>query len=306
MSLSFSDVVALWKADKRLYVRRSTYAVYVQHCKNHLVPAFGERTAFDEALLQASVNTWLEEGLALKTVKDIMLVLRMVLRYGEKLGAWPHVEYKVRYPSGTQQKKEPATLPGKDLHRLLAYLRKDISYPNLALLLCLQSGLRIGEVCGLQWRDLDVAAGIIHVNKTVQRIYVTDGNEREYFLSVDRPKTPSALRDIPLSGELKALLRPLKKAANPRHFLLTNAEAPWEPRKLRTYFHTLLQRLGIPKIRFHALRHTFATRCIESRCDYKTVSAILGHASISTTLDLYVHPGYADKKKVIDRLARGI
>ena len=306
MSLSFSDVVALWKADKRLYVRRSTYAVYGQHCKNYLVPTFGDRKAFDETIIQTCVNTWLAQGLALKTVKDIVLVLRMILRYGEKLGAWSHVEFEVRYPSGAEQKKEPATLPTRNLHRLLAYLRQNISCPNLGLRICLQSGLRIGEVCGLQWRDLDLAAGVIHVNKTVQRINVTDGNEREYYLSVDQPKTPSSLRDIPLSGELKALLRPLKKAATPGHFLLPNAATPWEPRRLRTYFYALLQQLGIPKIRFHALRHTFATRCIENRCDYKTVSAILGHASISTTLDLYVHPGYADKKKVIDRLARGI
>ena len=77
-----------------------------------------------------------------------------------------------------------------------------------------------------------------------------------------------------------------------------------EPRTLRNYFHNMLRDLGIPKVRFHALRHSFATRCIASRCDYKTVSAILGHSSISTTLDLYVHPDLSDKKRCIDRLAK--
>ena len=86
----------------------------------------------------------------------------------------------------------------------------------------------------------------------------------------------------------------------------TGSPEPLEPRYLRAYFYRLLAVLGIPKVRFHALRHSFATRCIEGRCDYKTVSAILGHSSISTTLDLYVHPGTAQKRRVIEKMSRSL
>ena len=93
---------------------------------------------------------------------------------------------------------------------------------------------------------------------------------------------------------------------NAKHFVLSNGPEPLEPRYYRDYYRKLLRQLGIRPLRFHALRHSFATRCIESRCDYKTVSVLLGHASISTTLDLYVHPGLEEKRKCIEKLARSM
>ena len=93
---------------------------------------------------------------------------------------------------------------------------------------------------------------------------------------------------------------------NPDCFVITNSEEPLETRYLRDYFNRLMADLGLPAVRFHALRHSFATRCIESRCDYKTVSTILGHASLATTMDLYVHPGFDDKKRVIEKMSRGL
>ena len=87
-------------------------------------------------------------------------------------------------------------------------------------------------------------------------------------------------------------------------YVVSNAPVPLEPRYYRDYFRRLLTKLNIPPIRFHALRHSFATRCIESKCDYKTVSVILGHSSLATTMDLYVHPGYKEKKLAIERMSK--
>ena len=244
------------------------------------------------------------DGYAVKTIKDTVLVLRMILRFGERLGAWPHLDFAVHYPGERPSQVETLHLHHQQL--LLQYLRTHFSFRNLGLLICLQSGLRIGEICGLQWRDLDMLNGVIRVRKTVPRIYIADEDLREYFVSIDTPKTTASVREIPLSRALKDLIRPLGKVMDPDTFVLSGSPEPMEPRCLRRYFKHLLAELGIPQIRFHALRHTFATRCIEARCDYKTVSAILGHASISTTLDLYVHPGLAEKKKCIDRLAKSL
>jgi len=306
MKRTFTQIASLWKEDKRKYVKTASYAVYLQLCNVYILPVFGARTAFADDDVQAFAEKLLADGYALKTVKDTVLVLKMILRFGEKLKAWPHVDVSVRYPATADSGHTIATLSLQQQRRLLAYLHAHFSFRNLGLQICLQSGLRIGEICGLQWKDLDVAAGVIKVRKTVQRIYLADGESKAYFLSIDTPKTATSVRDIPLSAELKALLRPFKKVVDPECYLLSNAIDPMEPSAYRAYFYHLLKVLGIPPVRFHALRHSFATRCIENRCDYKTVSAILGHASISTTLDLYVHPGYKEKKQVIDRMAKAL
>ena len=302
--LSFSQVATLWKADKRQYVKKASYAIYSHLCNHLILPVFGDIPVPNKETIQSFANSLLERAYAPKTVKDTMLVLKMILHHGEKLGAWPHVEYTVHYPTNVEVPRNIPILAPQDLNKLLRHLRTHFSFQNLGILICLHSGLRIGEVCGLQWKDLDVAAGVIRVNKTVQRINISDGDFREYYVSVDVPKTPSSIREIPLSKELKDIIRPFKKMLSPDFYVISGAGRPLEPRQYRTYFKGVLRQLGIPAIRFHALRHSFATRCIESKCDYKTVSVILGHASISTTLDLYVHPGYAEKKKCIDRMVR--
>ena len=110
------------------------------------------------------------------------------------------------------------------------------------------------------------------------------------------------MRDIPMIKDLYDLLKPLKKVVKNDYYVLTNDAMPTEPRTYRNYYKKLLNTLNIPPIKFHGLRHSFATRCIESKCDYKTVSVILGHSDISTTLNLYVHPNYDQKKKCIDKM----
>ena len=307
MNNNLMQVASRWKAAKKPTVKKSTYAIYSQLCNKHILLWFCAHPELSEANIQAFVNSELERGLSLKTVKDTLLVLQMLLTFGARMGAWEMPVYSVRFPSSLQPRHPlPLSLSQAQEKRLLEHLHAQFSYRNLGLLICLYSGLRIGEVCGLQWQDIDLRAGVIHVGKTVQRIYIADGDYREYGLYLGPPKTASALRDIPLSGELRALLRQVGRGKAPEVFVVSDAAAPLEPRYYRQYFSRLLKRLGLPPVRFHALRHSFATRCIESRCDYKTVSAILGHASIYTTLDLYVHPDLVQKRRCIDKMSRGL
>ena len=113
-----------------------------------------------------------------------------------------------------------------------------------------------------------------------------------------------SIREIPISKELLKLIRPLKKLMNDEYFVITNEAKPTEPRTYRNYYTQLPKQLGIPSLKFHGLRHSFATRCFESQCDYKIVSVILGHANISTTLNLYVHPNMELRKKCINQMFR--
>ena len=301
--LSFNEVVAQWKADKRRYVRSSTYAVYTQLCNSYILPFFnGKRPGTGS--VQSFADSLLERGLSVKTVKDSVLVLKMILRFGEDLGCWPPVGTAVRYPAASASAGRPFTLSASSSRLLLSHLSTHLSAPNLGILICLQSGIRIGEACGLQWKDLDVHDGVIRINKTVQKIYLADGCVREYYLSVGAPKTTSSVREIPMTTLVRSLVRKLRKDAVPEMFVVSGSAVPWEPRRLRCHFRRLLAHLEIPAVRFHALRHSFATACIASGCDFKTVSAILGHSSVSTTMDLYVHPGLDDKKRCIERMCR--
>lgn len=306
MSLTFSQVASLWKADKRQYVKPSSYAAYVQHLNKHLLPFFGDRSEISADQVQEYANCMLSQGLSLKTVKDSLLILKMIHRYGERIGLWTPLNGRIQYPTTADGQRTLPVLTVSQQQRLVRYLQDNFSFRNLGLLICLHSGLRIGEVCALQWKDLDIQTGEIHVRKTLSRIWLSDGAERAYYLSIGSPKTQASVRDIPFTKPLADMIRPLRKIVNPEFYVVSNAAQPLEPRYYRDYYMKLLGHLQIPPVRFHALRHSFATRCIESKCDYKTVSVILGHASISTTLDLYVHPGYTEKKKCMDKMARAL
>jgi integrase len=305
MKKQFAQIAALWKEDKRRYVKESSYATYIQLLNGLIMPFFADREPAANCV-QEFADSLLERGLAPKTVKDTVLVLKMVLRFGAALGAWPHIDCKVRYPSVYEKRPEVAALRMKEQLRLQSYLRENLNFKNLGIMICLYSGLRIGEVCALQWKDIDIAVGVIHVSKTVQRVYLHDGDQYVYALRMGSPKTVSSMRDIPILKEFATLIRPVKRMMKPDCFVVSGTNTPLEPRYLRDYYHRLLERLKIRRLRFHALRHSFATRCIESGCDYKTVSAILGHSSISTTLDLYVHPDTAQKRRCLERMSRHI
>lgn len=306
MSFTFTQVVSLWKTDKRKWIKASSYATYIQIVNKRILPFFRELRPeqLNEETIQHFADTLLSQGMSFNSTRDALMVLKMILNFGEKLSAWPHITYDVHFPTCTEQKKDVPVLSEHDQRKLIRYLQKNFSFRNLGILVCLYSGLRIGEVCALQWKDVDIPSGVIHVSKTVHRIWLSDGDDKSYMLSVGAPKTASSFRDIPICGELMKTLRPLRKITVDEYYIISNAAMPLEPRYYRDYFRKTLLSIGIHPIRFHALRHTFATRCIESKCDYKTVSVILGHASLATTMDLYVHPGLSEQKKAIEKMSR--
>lgn len=300
---NFATVAAFWKADKKQYVKTSTYATYCLLVRCHLVPELGGRTDVTEEDAQALVNRKLAAGLSRKTVRDIVTVLRMILRFAARRNLMPARRIEVTFPT-ERERREPEVLTLANQRRLMTYVREHFSFRNLGICICLSAGLRIGEVCALQWEDIDTAAGVIRVRKTIQRIWLADGGERINALVLDSPKTRNSIREVPMTRELLALVRPLKKMVRSDFFVLTNDAAPMEPRTYRAWFDRLQRQLGLPRMRFHGLRHSFATRCIESRCDCKTVSVLLGHSSVSTTLNLYVHPNLDQKRKCIDAMGR--
>lgn len=293
---TINQITEEWKEEKKKYVKKSTYAAYQLLIQNHIKPYFGDLYEVNEEKVQQFVFDKLDAGLSEKTIRDIIIVLKMILKFGIKNGYLEYIQIDAKFPS-KQEKKDLDVLSKADQKKFMEHLRNNFTFKNLGIFICLSTGMRIGEICGLRWCDVDTVEGVIKVRHTLQRIYIIEGETRHTELLLDTPKTANSVRDIPMSSELLKMLKSLNKVVNENYYVISNDIKPIEPRTYRNYYKKLCKQLDIPELKFHGLRHSFATRCIESKADYKTVSVLLGHSNISTTLNLYVHPNKEQKKK---------
>ena len=302
---TFREAAVLWAQEKKMYVKKSSFAAYSLSLSNHLLPAFGAMDDIREEDVQQFVFDKLNSGRSHKTVKDMLIVLKMVLKYAAKHEYMPYRQIEVRFPTERERSELPV-LCRTDQKRMMKYMTDNFSFRNLGVYICLSAGLRIGELCALKWENMDVSRGVIVVDKTIQRIYFIEGGERHTELMIDTPKSANSIREIPMTKELLRMVKPMRKVVNPSYYVLTNCSRPTEPRTYRNYYNKLMAEIGLPPLKFHGLRHSFATRCIEGRCDYKTVSVLLGHSNISTTLNLYVHPDIDQKKRCVEQMYRSL
>ena len=299
------EIAAAWKEYKRPYVKQSTMAAYVLILENHILPTFGEDNSLPEQSVQAFVLHKIESGLSTKSVKDILIVLKMVMKFGVKKEWMTYYEWDIKYPPSSENKVLDV-LSVTNHRKILNHIQSHFTFMGLGIYISLSTGLRIGEICSLKWSDINVTDGILTVNRTIERIYIIEGEKKHTELVINTPKTKNSCREIPMNKELLGMLKPLKKVVNEDYYILTNDERPTEPRTYRNYYKRLMEKLDIPKLKYHGLRHSFATRCIEVGCDYKTVSVLLGHSNISTTLNLYVHPNMEQKKRCIDKVFKSL
>ena len=299
------EIAAAWKEYKRPYVKQSTMAAYVLILENHILPTFGEDNSLPEHSVQAFVLHKIESGLSTKSVKDILIVLKMVMKFGVKKEWMTYYEWDIKYPPNSENKVLDV-LSVSNHRKILNHIQSHFTFMGLGIYISLSTGLRIGEICALKWSDINVTDGILTVNRTIERIYIIEGEKKHTELVINTPKTKNSCREIPMNKELLGMLKPLKKVVNDDYYILTNDERPTEPRTYRNYYKRLMEKLDIPKLKYHGLRHSFATRCIEVGCDYKTVSVLLGHSNISTTLNLYVHPNMEQKKRCIDKVFKSL
>ena len=181
------------------------------------------------------------------------------------------------------------------------YLKDNLTECNLGIFLCLYTGLRIGEVCALKWEDIHIPEKYLYVHQTMQRIQVKGNPKKKTEVVIQPPKSDCSIRSIPIPEEIIQLLLPAKKENNA--FLLTGQPRVFiEPRCLENQFKSVIKECHIKDVNFHALRHTFATRCVELGFDIKSLSEILGHASVNITLNRYVHPSMDLKQQNMNKL----
>jgi integrase len=183
---------------------------------------------------------------------------------------------------------------------LSRYLYDNLTPCNLGILICLYTGLRIGEICALKWKDICIAEHYLDVHKTMQRVQIMDDKKKTTVL-IQRPKSDCSIRKIPLPDTILSILQSEKKETDA--FILTGSAQKFiEPRCMENRFKTVLKACGVNNYKFHTLRHTFATRCVELGFDIKSLSEILCHASVSITLNRYVHPSMELKQKNMNLL----
>ena len=194
--------------------------------------------------------------------------------------------------------REMSVLTGEEIQRLLIQAREDGCYE--LLLLELSTGLRRGEICALKWDDLNLKTGTLKVERQVHRV---NGE-----LVVSQPKTKASNRSIILPPPVLAVLKAYKKSATTQWMFPSpvKEDSPQDPTAVRKRLSTILKRAECKHIRFHDLRHTFATASLEHGMDVKTLSTIIGHVSSSTTLNIYAHVTDEMQRTAVAKKDRGI
>lgn len=251
-TLTFREIAELWKESRRNIVKHSTYCAYTLILKTHLMPVFADSVSISEAEVQQFAFSKLETGLSKKTVHDIIVVLKSVGRFGAKRGMFDMPSWNIEYPTNTTARILPV-LSLHDHKKLLNAIAATPTPQNIGIMIALCCGLRIGEVCALQWKNVDMAGRIISVASTVGRIYNCELMETEQYVST--PKTPNSNREIPISPLLFKALNMVKKQQTVEKYVVGEGYKAKEPRTYREIFNRILKQLGIPTIVFHVSSH---------------------------------------------------
>ena len=302
MNKTINEIIEDWKKEKAKYVKESTMSAYNLIITNHILNEFDKKdiNSFNNNDVQEFIDKKIRKGLSEKTCRDILIVFKMIYKYSVKCGYSNVVIFDIVFPTKRVSNKLEVFTKEEE-NKIIEYIKSNFTFQNFGIMICLYSGMRIGEICALKWSDIDIDNRILKVSKTLQRIY--DKSTKTKII-IDSAKTVNSNREIPLADALYKIIKPLYKILNKDFYVLTNSIKYTEPRTYRNYYSEILDIVKVKKIKFHGLRHTFATRCIEAKVDYKTLSVILGHSNISTTLNLYVHPNYEQKKKCIEDMSK--
>lgn len=303
--IKFSYITDLWLSTNRIHIKAATYNKYYNVIKTHIEPVLGNLDINE--ITSTLINQFLEEkmmngkldgsgGLSPTYVNTIAIVANSIVNFAVKEGYCNPLATPILKP--TPNSNSPNALSNREYKILTEFIMQNTDNTKLGIMLSLYAGLRIGEVCALKWSDVNFEKSIIHISSTVSRI--KDSNEKSKLI-IDTPKTKSSDRFIPapqfLMGYLEMFYDKRKS-----EFVISNNDKFVNPRMLEYHFHKVLKEANISQTNFHALRHTFATKCIEVGMDVKSLSEILGHANSAITLKIYVHSSMEQKRLQMEKL----
>jgi len=299
-TITFGFAAAKWLAMCELKLKRSTVVKYTEQLHKHILPQLSDiKVSLITGTMIVELLKIKSEYLSSSSVHTLLTIIKSVLRFS-RLQGWCAVNISdLCLPS--KPSHNPNVLSKEECQRLEELLRNEMGLPDLGIYLCMYTGLRVGELCALRWGNIDFVNNTLTVLFTLQRLRKTSSDSTERTeITITEPKSPSAKRTIPLPLPLITILRMFQSSEN--CFLLTGSEKPMEPRVVQYRFKKYANQLGLSCSNMHALRHTFATRCIELGFDAKSLSEILGHARVDLTLNRYVHSSDSFKRMQMDLL----
>lgn len=292
-----------WLRLRKSKIRESTYIKYDTVLEKHIKPKLGG--CFPMGITTGVIEDFtqellLEDGLSVKTVHDILVVLRGVLKYtaAQFPGTFPTVE--INYPK--ESRKEMRVLSREEQEHFVKFLLEDTDECKFGILLMLLSGVRIGEMCALKWGDINLREQTIRVTATLQRLHDTASESKTRTrVVIGAPKSDTSARTIPLTEQAVKLCRRFE-VKNAAAYILTGTEEYMEPRTLQYRIEKYTKKCGLSGVHAHTLRHTFATRAVEVGFEIKSLSEVLGHSTTTITLERYVHSSMALKRANMDKL----
>lgn len=299
--ISMDQLFREWLNIKENTIKASSEVTYRYLIDKHFISYFKNVKAMylTSELVQDFI--FKNNRLSPKTVCDMISLLIQIIKYGQSKKYINYFDFdSIIYPK--PQNDELPVLKNSEFIKLVNYVQTNFEIQKTGILLSLFMGIRLGEICALQWEDVNFSDETIHIGKTMQRLKNLDKNAKtKTKIVIDTPKSQKSIRDIPIPSFLLELLKEYKSCN--KSYILTNTTDYIEPRSYQKKFKSCLENAGIPDTNFHALRHTFATRAIEQGCDIKSLSEMLGHSSVKFTMERYVHPSNEHKKMNLEKLA---
>lgn len=284
-----------WIKETRKY---STYIKYRGIYERHIKNTVGDTSVYN--ISSSFVNEKVfhdsdEAGYSQNLRHSILAVMNQILKYAAENDGYPEIQLanKLSY----NKSKRIEIINHTEQASLIRYLYQEIDVSKAGILLCIFTGLRLGEICSLKWEDIDFEQMLIHVCRTVQRIAIDEDRNRT-TLMITEPKSAFSVREIPISVGIVQILNKIKHDEE----YVIGGKKPVDPRTYQNRFKRYLKAAAVKEYNFHALRHTFATNCIDYDMDVKSLSEILGHANIQITLNKYVHPTMDTKRRQLAAL----
>lgn len=296
--MSVCQAAEFFLSERRSTLKTSTIGRYEYMIRHYIVPELGTLLLRDLTAekLSAFFSRLQDRGLSCKSTRDVGVLLKTIFKVAKKSCHCDCPGREAELPAYRSKKIE--VFCNQEISSLARKILTSPDMTGLCVLLVLNTGLRLGEICALRKSDIDFHSGFLRIERSAAR--VRDGSGTR--LVVQAPKSNSSVRLVAGPNDMLELMKTATMSIREDSYLLTNTDMPMDPRTLQYRYRKLLEHCGIRYRNFHALRHTYATRCMESGVDIKSLSELLGHADIRTTLQTYVHSSLAHKKQVVQSI----
>ncbi|MCM1509008.1 MAG: site-specific integrase [Ruminococcus flavefaciens] len=284
-------------------VKESTFANYKAKFEKHILAEFANIPCADlsAGMINEFINKKLADGLSASYVRDIFTVFKSMLKYAQEEYGFKLSLKNVVLPKA--EKKQIGKISDTEQKILVSYLRDNMSLKAFGILISLFMGLRIGELCGLKWSDVDFDNKVLHIRRTVQRISSANGSRKTKVI-ISTPKSETSFRSVAIPDFLMEYFKIFRNEVD--SFILSGSDKVIEPRTMQYRYKKILQSAKADNHNFHKLRHTFATNCAEKGFDVKTLSVVLGHSSVNLTLNRYIHPDRSYERRLMNSMCMRI